>query len=46
MPTTLAVALGGAVGAAARYRVDKLIEQRSFSTFPWSSFTTNSPGVS
>jgi fluoride exporter len=44
MPVFLAVALGGAVGASSRYGLDRLIERRSFSVFPWSTFTINISG--
>jgi CrcB protein len=44
MPTTLAVALGGAFGAAARYGLDRAIERRSDSLFPWSTFAINISG--
>lgn len=44
MPTALAVALGGGIGAAGRYGLDRLIERRSFSVFPWSTFTINLSG--
>jgi CrcB protein len=44
MPVTLAVALGGALGAVARYSLDRLIERRTFSLFPWSTFTVNVSG--
>jgi CrcB protein len=44
MPVTVAVALGGALGAAARYGVDRLIERRTLSVFPWSTFTINVTG--
>jgi CrcB protein len=44
MPVTVAVALGGAVGAVARYSLDRLIERRSFAVFPWSTFTINVTG--
>ena len=44
MPVLLAVALGGALGSIARYGADKLIERRSFSIFPWSTFTINATG--
>ena len=43
-PIVLAVALGGALGSAARYGVDRLIERRSFTVFPWSTFTINATG--
>jgi CrcB protein len=44
VPTALAVALGGGIGAAGRYGLDRLIERRSFSVFPWSTFTINVSG--
>ena len=44
MPVLLAVAIGGALGSAARYGLDRLIERRSFSVFPWSTFTVNVTG--
>jgi CrcB protein len=44
MPVRLAVALGGALGSLARYEADRLIERRSFSIFPWSTFTINVTG--
>ena len=44
MPLVLAVAIGGALGASARYGLDTLIEQRSFAVFPWSTFTINLTG--
>ena len=44
MPTALAVALGGGIGAAGRYGLDRWIERRSFSVFPWSTFTINVSG--
>ena len=44
MPVILGVALGGALGASARYLLDRLIEQRSESVFPWSTFTINVTG--
>lgn len=44
MPIAAAVALGGALGALARYGLDRLIERRSFSVFPWSTFTINISG--
>ena len=44
MPIVFGVALGGALGASARYGVDRLIEQRSSSVFPWSTFTINATG--
>ena len=44
MPVIVGVALGGALGASARYSLDHLIEQRSFSIFPWATFTINVSG--
>ena len=44
MPVFVAVAVGGAVGAVARYGLDRLIERRSFAVFPWSTFTINASG--
>ena len=42
MPVVLAVALGGALGAGARYGTDQLISTHS--TFPWSTFVVNVVG--
>jgi CrcB protein len=44
MPIVFGVAIGGALGASARYGVDRLIEQRSSSVFPWSTFAINVSG--
>ena len=44
MPVLLAVTLGGALGSLARYGADRFIERRSFSLFPWSTFTINATG--
>jgi len=44
MPIVFGVALGGALGASARYGVDRLIEQRTSSIFPWATFTINITG--
>jgi CrcB protein len=44
MPVIVGVALGGALGASARYSLDRLIERRSFSIFPWATFTINITG--
>jgi CrcB protein len=44
MPTSLAVALGGALGSLGRYGVDRLIERRSVSVFPWATFVINISG--
>jgi fluoride exporter len=42
MPIVFAVALGGAVGASARYGADQLLSMHS--TFPWSTFVVNLVG--
>jgi fluoride exporter len=42
MPVVVAVALGGALGASARYGADRLISTSS--TFPWSTFVVNVVG--
>jgi CrcB protein len=44
MSNTVAVALGGGFGAVARYGLDRLIERRSDSLFPWSTFAINVAG--
>jgi CrcB protein len=44
MPVIVGVALGGALGASARYLLDHAIEQWSFSIFPWATFTINLTG--
>ena len=44
MPVIVGVALGGALGASARYLLDHAIEDRSFSIFPWATFTINLTG--
>ena len=44
MPVSLAVVLGGALGALARYGLDGMIERRTFSVFPWSTFAINVSG--
>lgn len=44
MPTVLAVALGGALGALARYGVDTLVERRTESLFPLATFLINVSG--
>jgi fluoride exporter len=44
VPIVFGVALGGALGASARYGVDRLIERRTTSWFPWSTFTINITG--
>ena len=44
MPVVLAVAVGGAGGALARYGLDSLIEHRVDALFPWATFTINISG--
>ena len=44
MPVIVGVALGGALGASARYALDRLIEHRTDAVFPWSTFTINLTG--
>jgi fluoride exporter len=44
MPVIVGVALGGALGASARYGLDRLIEHRSDAVFPWATFTINLTG--
>jgi CrcB protein len=44
MPTLLALAAGGTLGTLARYGVDRAIERRAFSLFPWSTFAINLSG--
>jgi fluoride exporter len=44
VPISLAVVLGGALGALARYGLDGLIERRTFSVFPWSTLVINVSG--
>ena len=44
MPVVLGVALGGAIGATARYGADRLIERTVGGLFPWSTFAINVSG--
>jgi CrcB protein len=44
MPVVVGVALGGALGATGRWLLDRLIEDRSESVFPWSTLTINVTG--
>ncbi len=44
MPVVVAVALGGALGALARYGLDRLIEHHVVTVFPWSTFAINMSG--
>lgn len=42
--TLLLVALGGAVGAPLRYLVDRAVQARHDSVFPWGTFAVNVAG--
>jgi fluoride exporter len=44
MPVALAIALGGSLGALARYAVAESVERRVLSTFPWDTFVVNVTG--
>ena len=44
MPVIAGVALGGALGASARYLLDRFIEQHTESVFPWATFAINVTG--
>ena len=44
MPVIVGVALGGALGASARWGVDRFIEARSDAIFPWATFVINVTG--
>jgi CrcB protein len=44
MPVVVAVALGGALGALARYGLDRFIEHHVVTVFPWSTFAVNMTG--
>src|SRR3954452_12361267 len=44
MPVIVGVALGGALGASARYSLDRFIEERVSSVFPWATFVVNVSG--
>ena len=44
MPVIVGVALGGALGASARWGLDRFIEARSESLFPWATFVINVTG--
>jgi fluoride exporter len=44
MPVVVAVAVGGALGALARYGLDRLIEHQVVTVFPWSTFAINLSG--
>src|SRR5262245_1642969 len=44
MSVLAGVAVGGAAGVLSRYGVDRLVEQRVVSDFPWSTFLINVTG--
>jgi CrcB protein len=44
MSAVLSVIVGGAIGALSRYGLDRVIEQRSDSSFPLSTFVINVSG--
>ena len=44
MPVALAIALGGSLGALARYGVMEYVERRLVSVFPWDTFAVNITG--
>ena len=44
MSVVVSVAVGGAFGAISRYGLDRVIEQRTESSFPWSTFAINVSG--
>ena len=44
MPTPLAVALAGALGALARYGLDGFVARRTPGAFPWGTFAINISG--
>ena len=44
MPVFIAIAVGGALGALARWGVDTLVERRTLSVFPFGTFVVNVTG--
>jgi len=44
MLVVVAVAVGGAAGALARYGLDRLVNHQVVTVFPWSTFTINVTG--
>jgi len=44
MSVVVSVAVGGAFGAISRYGLDRVVEQRTESSFPWSTFVINVSG--
>jgi CrcB protein len=45
MRTILAIAIGGALGALARYGVGALVAEKAGVTFPWGTFVINITGA-
>ena len=43
--TVVLVALGGALGAPARFLVDALVAERARGVFPWGTFVVNASGA-
>jgi CrcB protein len=44
VPTTLAIALAGSLGALLRYWVDGFVSRRTGGAFPWGTFAVNISG--
>ena len=44
MPIVLAAGVGGAFGAVSRYSLDRFVEHRVDSAFPWATFVINVSG--
>jgi CrcB protein len=44
VPTAVAIAVAGALGALARYGLDGLISRRAPTSFPWGTFAVNISG--
>jgi CrcB protein len=44
LPVVVAIAVGGALGALARYGLDRFIEHQLMTVFPWSTFAINLSG--
>jgi fluoride exporter len=44
VPTAIAIAVAGALGALARYGLDGLISRRAPTSFPWGTFVINVSG--
>lgn len=42
--TVIAIIIGAAIGAPARYLLDRAVQKRHESTFPWGTFTVNVVG--